>query len=241
MNESEKIWKEFLNEVDLKFTSYIPIIQNNTNYVAVIVETRKHEDLLLSIRSTMYYLNEFKSNVKWGLQIFHGSDNKDFIKFITKDWKNVNCENLEVDELTKKQYNDLLMTSDFWKKIKGEKILIFQTDSVLLRHGIDEFLEYDYVGAPWRKSKEGQFIGNGGLSLRTKEVMINICDNYKETEHIWEDIYFIKHLKGQGVPDIEIAKRFSMEDVFSPNPLGVHNPIRHIEPSSLKEVLFKNI
>jgi hypothetical protein len=30
-----------------------------------------------------------------------------------------------------------------------------------------------------------------------------------------------------------------MEDVFSKNPLGVHNPIRHIEPKQLKKVLFK--
>ena len=29
------------------------------------------------------------------------------------------------------------------------------------------------------------------------------------------------------------------EDVFSKNPLGVHNPIRHIEPKQLKKVLFK--
>ena len=49
----------------------------------------------------------------------------------------------------------------------------------------------------------------------------------------------MKHMKGMGVADVETASKFSMEDVFSKNPLGVHNPIRHIEPKQLKKVLFK--
>jgi hypothetical protein len=46
-------------------------------------------------------------------------------------------------------------------------------------------------------------------------------------------------MEGNGVADIETAMKFSMEDVFSPNPLGVHNPIRHIGPEQLKKVLYK--
>jgi hypothetical protein len=130
-------------------------------------------------------------------------------------------------------------TVDFWKKVKGKKTLIFQTDSLLLRDGIDEFLNYDYIGAPWRKPKENQWVGNGGLSLRTVSKMIEICENYPTEEQILEDIYFMKHMKGNGVADIETAMKFSMEDVFSPNPLGVHNPIRHIEPEQLRKVLYK--
>ena len=117
--------------------------------------------------------------------------------------------------------------------------MIFQTDSLLLREGVDEFLKYDYIGAPWRKTKEGQLVGNGGLSLRTTKKMIEICEKYTPTEQIWEDIFFIKHLKGEGVADYETAKNFSMEDVYSVNPFGVHNPIRHIDSELLRSVLFK--
>ena len=44
---------------------------------------------------------------------------------------------------------------------------MFQTDTILLRYGIDEFLSknLNYLGAPYRK-RENTFIGNGGLSLR---------------------------------------------------------------------------
>jgi hypothetical protein len=128
---------------------------------------------------------------------------------------------------------------DFWRRIKGEKVLIFQSDAILLREGIDEFLEYDYIGAPWLKPKENSYVGNGGLSLRTRDVILEISMTNKIKEVIWEDIYFVKCLKGRGVADIETAKRFSMEDVYSPNPLGVHYPIKYIEPELLKKVLFK--
>ena len=211
-NEDAKlIWESFLNKTDVYFSQYKPFIEKNTNYYAVIIEPREHTDMLLSIRNTMYYLNENNSKIKWGLQIFHGTKNEKFVKSFSKNWKNV----------------------------KGDKALIFQTDSLLLRSGIDEFLEYDYIGAPWRKPKEGQLVGNGGLSLRSVTKMVEICDKYSPNQQIWEDIFFIKHLKGQGVADYETAKRFSMEDVYSINPLGVHNPIRHIDPELLRSVLFK--
>jgi hypothetical protein len=187
----------------------------------------------------MYYLNETDSNIKWGLQIFCGCDNHEHIKDMVKDWGEVIVINLEMPSLTKIEYNVLFRDVEFWKTVKGDKVFTFQLDSILLRSGIDEFLDYDYIGAPWRKPKEGSYVGNGGLSLRTRNVMLEISVTNKIKEVIWEDIYFVKYLKGRGVADIETAKRFSMEDVYSPNPLGVHYPIKYIEPELLKKVLFK--
>ena len=51
--ESNIIWTEFLNYVEKKFLGYTPIIEKDTDYTAVIIEPREHDDLLLSIRSTM--------------------------------------------------------------------------------------------------------------------------------------------------------------------------------------------
>lgn len=239
-NEDAKlIWESFLNKTDVYFSQYKPFIEKNTNYYAVIIEPREHTDMLLSIRNTMYYLNENNSKIKWGLQIFHGTKNEKLVKSFSKNWKNVIYTNIGVDNFTNIEHSEYMESNRFWKNVKGDKALIFQTDSLLLRSGIDEFLEYDYIGAPWRKPKEGQLVGNGGLSLRSVTKMVEICDKYSPNQQIWEDIFFIKHLKGQGVADYETAKRFSMEDVYSINPLGVHNPIRHIDPELLRSVLFK--
>ena len=238
--ENSVIWKQFLLEEYVKYIDYVPYIPKETDYYAVIIEPRLHPDLLTVIKSTMFHLNKTNSPIKWGLQIFHGNQNEKLINNITTLFDNVVTVNIGVNNLTNIEHSEYMETVDFWGKVKGNKALIFQTDSLLLRSGIDEFLDYDYIGAPWRKPKEGQWVGNGGLSLRTVSKMIEICENNPVTEQIWEDIYFMKHMKGIGVADIETAMKFSMEDVFSPNPLGVHNPIRHIGPEQLKKVLYKN-
>jgi hypothetical protein len=63
---------------------------------------------------------------------------------------------------------ELLKSIEFWELVEGEIILNFQIDSLLLRDNIEEFLYYDFIGAPWSKPKEGKFVGNGGLSIRNK-------------------------------------------------------------------------
>jgi hypothetical protein len=237
--ESKKIWEQFLIEEYVKHVDYTPHIPKETDHYAVIIEPRIHPDLLTVIKSTMYHLNETDSNIKWGLQIFHGNQNKDIVENIQSSLTNVVLTNMGIDNFTHSEHSRYMESVEFWRQVKGTKALIFQTDSLLLRSGIDDFLEYDYVGAPWRKPKENQWVGNGGLSLRTISKMIEICENNPVTEDILEDIYFIKYMEGMGVADIETAMKFSMEDVFSPNPLGVHNPIRHIGPEQLKKVLYK--
>jgi len=237
--ESKKIWKQFLLDEYVKHVDYIPYISNETDYYAVIIEPRIHPDLLTVIKSTMFHLNKTNSPIKWGLQIFHGNQNKKLVENIQLSLGNVILTDMGIDNFTHEEHSRYMESTDFWKQVKGTKALIFQTDSLLLRSGIDDFLEYDYVGAPWRKPKENQWVGNGGLSLRTVSKMIEICENNPVTEDILEDIYFMKYMEGNGVADIETAMKFSMEDVFSPNPLGVHNPIRHIGPEQLKRVLYK--
>ena len=233
------IWKDHLRNMEKELEWYTPNIKSGTTHYAMTLEPRHHEDLYITMKTCMYYLNETDSNIKWGLQIFCGCDNHEYIMDMVKDWGEVIVINLEIPSLTKVEYNTLFIDVEFWKTVKGDKVFTFQLDSILLRSGIDEFLDYDYIGAPWRKPKEGSYVGNGGLSLRTRNVMLEISVTNKIKEVIWEDIYFVKHLKGKGVPDVDTASKFSMEDVYSSNPLGVHYPIKHIEPNLLSEVLFK--
>lgn len=65
----------------------------------------------------------------------------------------------------------------------------FQTDSIILsenKEKINSFLQYDYVGAPWTN----QNIGNGGLSLRNKNKMIEIIQHKPTIYNQNEDIFF---------------------------------------------------
>lgn len=231
-----EIWNKHLENMKKKLVDYTPSLPVDSDYFAVIVEPRIDENIETIIKTVMYYLED--SSKKWGLQIFHGTNNIEQILNITKNWDNVFLENLNKDNLTKREYNDMMMTTDFWNKVKGKKILSFQNDSILLKAGIDQFLKYDYIGAPWVKPKEGYFVGNGGLSLRNKDRMIEICKLNNDKSNIpLEDIFFVKNLKGEGVADVETAYNFSMEDIFSENAMGLHNPIK-IDPNLLEKMLL---
>lgn len=231
-----EIWNQHIENMKKKLVDYTPSLPVDSDYFAVIVEPRIDENIETIIKTVMYYLED--SSKKWGLQIFHGTKNIEQILNITKNWDNVFLVNLGTDNLTKKEYNDMMMTTDFWNKVKGKKILSFQNDSILIKGGIDKFLKYDYIGAPWIKPKEGYFVGNGGLSLRNKDRMIEICTLNDDKSNIpLEDIFFVKNLKGEGVADMETAYNFSMEDIFSEHAMGLHNP-KKIDTNLLKKVLL---
>ncbi len=240
MNVQHYILENYLNEFIKKIDGYTPTIPNDTNFYAVIVEPRVDPKMLSIIKNHLYFLNNNDSNIKWGLQVFHGVDNKDFICDILKDIKNVDFVDTGVKDFTKIEYNQYMKSHEFWSQVKGEKILTFQTDTLLLRHGIDDFLKYDYIGAPWVKPKEKRFIGNGGLSLRTKSVMLDISDKHKDYEPRWEDIFFVKWLNENQLPDIETAMKFSVENLFHPRPFGLHNPV-NVSPYLLELIVNNSL
>ena len=73
----------------------------------------------------------------------------------------------------------------------AEWLLVFQTDSILCansQHNLNEYLEYDWIGAPW--SKTSRWGGNGGLSIRRVSAMIDILRDQvrvdgSEPEDVW--------------------------------------------------------
>jgi hypothetical protein len=232
---NKNLFSEYLLKMDSKLWNYTPKLKNDTNYYAIIVEPREDFDMKIIMKTVMYFLNETKSDIKWGLQIFHGTKNEELIKKQTYNWGDITYTNLNVPNLTKQEYNNLLKNNEFWKKVKGDKVLIFQSDSILIKSGIDEFLKYDYVGAPWLKPKENSLVGNGGLSLRTVRKMEEICHKYGNSDEPLEDIFFMTHLK-DNVADFETAKRFGVEDVPYPTPLGIHLS-KKLDSTIFKQIL----
>lgn len=136
-------------------------------------------------------------------------------------WTAVHIQNEDIKTL--KDYNKLLTDKNFWQEIPFDKVLIFQHDSGLLRHGIEEFLEYDFIGAPLYHIDFPAM--NGGLSLRSKEAMIKCIDHKPWNANLGnEDIYFCNILKeiGCNLPAKEVAQQFSVETIFGLGSLGYH-------------------
>ena len=219
----------------LLFFIYIKTKDNYGNIVkldaAVIVEPRKHSLLIPIVLDT---IKKLPKNTTF--YIFHGTGNLDFIKEGLSDYIDsgkIILINMNVFNITVKEYSDILTTSEFWNNINGENILIFQTDSCICNyptHDISYFLKFGfgYIGAPLDHEINQNKLSaqNGGFSLRKKSAMLAAIATKKENESTWpEDMWFSVVKKDITNPaPIEIASFFSVENVYKEGSFGIHKP-----------------
>lgn len=221
------------------------IIENyNGIYTAIIIEPRKHKALHHVLKNFTSMLDN-----KWNFIIFHGKRNHDFVTKIVDALNNKNkikMINLNVDNLSLHDYNALLYDKTFYENIPTEIFLIFQTDTLiceLFKNNINDFLEYDYVGAPWIDGK----IGNGGLSLRKKSKMLEIidkCGDRKYNDHTKlhlhnEDAFFSLSCNDKvnlKIPSFDDAKKFSIETVYNNESFGIHKCWKYNNEQQIKNI-----
>jgi hypothetical protein len=216
----------YLNKINNIYESFTDI---NNKYTAVIIEPRQHKAL-------EYVLDNFLTNLddNWNFIIFHGNMNKEYVENIINNklskYKNkIKLKNLNIDNLNLTEYNNLLVSKDFYNEIDTEVFLIFQTDSIICsdyKDLINNYIKYDYVGAPWRDKN----IGNGGLSLRRKTKMLEIINNC-EYDNKPEDVYFSLSCPNihRNIPSFEESQKFSVETVYNDISFGVHKPWIHLK------------
>lgn len=199
--------------------------------MAVLVEPRVLPETEYVIRNINYFTEG------WPILWFHGRKNAAQAGELAGRLQgNLKLVALEVDDL-KNNYNELLTSPMFWRKIPAENILVFQTDALLLRRGIQDFLGYDYIGAPWHFGGAG----NGGLSFRKRSKMLEVLRrvNYKPALGN-EDVFFVAQLKQipeTKLPTVAQAGEFSIETVFFPEPLGLHNAWHYLPAAQIQQLL----
>ncbi|KAF5008847.1 hypothetical protein FDECE_4871 [Fusarium decemcellulare] len=98
----------------------------------------------------------------------------------------------------------------------AEMLLVFQTDSIVCANNkrtMDDFLGYDYVGAPW--NTRARYGGNGGLSIRRVSRIIDVLRNQQRTHNSEpEDVWLSERLGNHNtglVANGSIAVHFSGE------------------------------
>ncbi|KAH8891527.1 hypothetical protein GQ53DRAFT_746596 [Thozetella sp. PMI_491] len=96
----------------------------------------------------------------------------------------------------------------------AEYLLVFQTDSMLCansKRNFNEFIGYDWVGAPWSLNSGGG--GNGGLSLRRVSSIIKVLETDSRADNgDPEDVWLSNHLAAR--PGAKMANG-SYESYFS--------------------------
>lgn len=131
------------------------------------------------------------------------------------------------DEFSIADYNHLML-KELTKFVKTEFALIIQYDGMAVRKEFwnDNFYNYDYIGAPWPARfnwiKDGERVGNGGFSLRSKKLLECLRD---KAIHIGNDIrsknedavicqsgsLYLKQVYGIKYAEPELANQFSTE------------------------------
>jgi hypothetical protein len=223
-----KWFNKFYDKVknDTKFNS-IPITSNKA---AVIIEPRKHPLLKQVIYNFMYLLPS-----DWSLHIFCGSDNYDFVK--ESILFNCNIHTLPQSNLTEQDYNNLLTSSSFYTEyFNSEHILIFQTDTILLKDNINDFLHFDIIGAPWSFSRDKGC--NGGLSLRKRSKMLEIIQTSSKCVENEDGFFSFTNAHKLNInPSFENKNKFSVETVIHEDPLGMHKPYCFQSHNYLQNIL----
>lgn len=194
----------------------------SNKYCAVIVEPRKHKALSYVLKNAVENLDD-----NWEIIILHGNQNEQYVIDILddklkEDKHRIMMHNLNVDNLTIEEYNDLLTSKKFYDYVPYEYFLIFQTDSFIcenFKQMIYDFIDYDYVGAP-----QEHWVGNGGLSLRKKSKMLEIVEKDKRKPNENEDLFFTKKEHNLNIPSKETAGKFSNEYIYTDESFGVHKP-----------------
>ena len=130
-------------------------------------------------------------------------------------------------------YNEIILM-DLHKFFETSHCLIVQSDSFVVNSSLwkEEFLQFDYIGAPWSNKiqinpnlvlhLEKNTVGNGGFSLRshklaktTAKIDFNSLKFPLKSEDIIICHYLYKEMLNNGIrfAPPELAAKFSMENV----------------------------
>jgi Protein of unknown function (DUF5672) len=229
-------YAEFLIDFDRKHGAFTHQNTPENARAAVIVEARPFFFLPKVIRNAMFFLGP-----TWNLHVFCGELSHDFLQTSLRGW-NVNVTKFpRVAHLSVNDYNGILLSPRFWTSFREERILVFQSDSILAGTNVEEFANFDFVGAPCGRFDE-EYVANGGLSLRSRRLMLD-CLRLSSKPGVPEDVFFTGAARklGAKMPDMRTATRFSVESLYTEHPFGVHGTDKCYHPVDVAEKITRAI
>jgi hypothetical protein len=222
-------------------------IQMNLDYEAIFIEFRNLPHIEFLIRNTILKLGDF-----WSFTIVCGNLNYATIKeFCNCISPNIKIIKMEYDNINVNQYNNFFFDLKFWELFVGKTLFIYQEDSIIFKNNFMDFINYDFVGAPYYMGTTRDFMipyhSNGGLSIRKKETLIKLLKaqisrifflnvqwvhpNGEILDNPPEDTFFtgaMMRLEYMGLmPNINYpnkvdAIRFSTDEIVDSNSFGGH-------------------
>jgi hypothetical protein len=119
--------------------------------------------------------------------------------------------------------------------VDADAVLVIQWDGMphAPQHWDADFLNYDYIGAPWGNCDESVAVGNGGFSLRSRKLMEALkklkikCDPSLPDSNA-EDVVICKHFRQEilsaacNFAPFTLAQKFSVENSDFKGTFGFH-------------------
>lgn len=224
-----------------------PRITADSDRSVVLMEPRRHPHLEVVLRNVLHFLGD-----GWGLELFAGPANRRYLEDLTASWGEARIHPFGATNLSTVEYNQLKKNPDTWRRLHAEHILWIEPDCLLCRPGIDEYMRFHYIGAPWHKElaiSPSCRVGNGGLSLRRRSAMLSIAERANPDWRVIlsEDVFFcvnmhlrnIQHPGTYSLPDVQTASSFAVESVFHPSPFGIHKIWKYLPPEQVEELLMR--
>jgi hypothetical protein len=132
---------------------------------------------------------------------------------------NANIRWERVKRVTSREGYSHFVLRDLVQYVTRPHILLVQWDGFVIspKQWLNEFLSYDYIGAPWPQFEDGLDVGNGGFSLRSRRLVELTAREDWPLAHP-EDIAICRAWRPQLEAEAgvrfaprEIAERFSQE------------------------------
>jgi hypothetical protein len=126
---------------------------------------------------------------------------------------------IKIDPLPSVQHHSNFMFEQIYKYIDTEFFLAAQWDGIIWDplQWDENYLKYDYIGAPWPLEHEGRNVGNGGFSLRSKRLYEFIAKDASFNKWAYEDVEVCRNerirLEQEGFTfaPSALAHKFSLE------------------------------
>lgn len=177
---------------------------NLPNVTMVCIDTRNHAGALKSIRKSLEQIKPAKT-----------------IFLTDMDLSLPGVEVVKIDPIQGKEDYSVVVVKQLALYINRDNsthVLVIQHDGYVLDgdQWDNEYLNYDYIGAPW-PYQDNHVVGNGGFSLRSKKLMNWLrVDHHIRITHPEDEItcrLYGKYLQAQGYKFAppELACKFSYE------------------------------
>lgn len=165
------------------------------------------------------------------------------VKFLTSDTRNRNA--IAIPPVRSYEDYSRFMVKELDKYVTTSHCLVVQWDGYVVNGDSwrDDWLQYDYIGSPWKGHME---VGNGGFSLRSKRLLTALQHKTFRGPYMPEDQYICKdkrehldHMFKLKFAAAGVALQFSIENGLHDRQFGFHSFLtRFVKPNAAMPKVF---